>query len=592
MQTLKNPKLKKRVFIKIMSFWGISQAFCLTGHQKLAEFTAHKRTNSRTSKNCLTKCIKEIVARLQKKWICIGYNNVWYYNSIKDVPSQMRDNIALDQSTTIEILSLDDTVMELTVGTSRRQITLRVQDGTTGLFVLYTLLKSFTLSHYVSPHKFGSFAPTRRFNDCEFFIRGEMYFREVHRLLSKAEHEIMISGWFISPEFPLIRPMVDTLDNEPSRLCSVLQDAAEKRNVKVYILVYGEFEHTVYTNSEHAKSKLENLSKNIKVIRHPKNFLFYWSHHEKMVLVDRKVAMIGGLDIAWGRWDDDELKLFDTDLGHKTFPGVDYYNPFIKDIVKGRKYNTRLIEDDCPRMPWQDYAVRLVGPIVYDYLNHFVNYWNHARDQMREHEVLVTQFILPGKEEEQCKNRRATINRLPEDQVAIAGIIAISHEPDMSPANLHHQSTLMTNSVLEDIRASKLDEIINKVDTYIKSNTEDVQDVVLMKIKNYLVKKLNYEVFKKEDWFVELFKSYAVAIEHVLPHKYPFICPDSDSKVFFLDIAINQEDKDDLEQYFNQSGSQRDILNRSQVNLSSVSFHHRESVEGSFSPNSVDYTLP
>ena len=28
-----------------------------------------------------------------------------------------------------------------------------------------------------------------------------------------------------------------------------------------------------------------------------------WSHHEKIVVVDRRIAFIGGIDLAFGRWD-------------------------------------------------------------------------------------------------------------------------------------------------------------------------------------------------------------------------------------------------------------------------------------------------
>ena len=36
-----------------------------------------------------------------------------------------------------------------------------------------------------------------------------------------------------------------------------------------------------------------------------------WSHHEKVVVVDRKVAFLGGLDLCFGRWDTPEHKLND-----------------------------------------------------------------------------------------------------------------------------------------------------------------------------------------------------------------------------------------------------------------------------------------
>jgi phospholipase D1/2 len=31
---------------------------------------------------------------------------------------------------------------------------------------------------------------------------------------------------------------------------------------------------------------------------------FLWSHHEKIVIIDQKVAFTGGLDLGYGRMDD------------------------------------------------------------------------------------------------------------------------------------------------------------------------------------------------------------------------------------------------------------------------------------------------
>ena len=51
-------------------------------------------------------------------------------------------------------------------------------------------------------------------------------------------------------------------------------------------------------------------------MRHPdhvSSVVFLWAHHEKMVSIDQTVAFIGGIDLAFGRWDDSQYRL--TDLG-------------------------------------------------------------------------------------------------------------------------------------------------------------------------------------------------------------------------------------------------------------------------------------
>lgn len=51
-------------------------------------------------------------------------------------------------------------------------------------------------------------------------------------------------------------------------------------------------------------------------MRHPdhvSSIVFLWAHHEKMVAIDQSVVFLGGLDLAYGRWDDHDYRL--TDMG-------------------------------------------------------------------------------------------------------------------------------------------------------------------------------------------------------------------------------------------------------------------------------------
>lgn len=51
-------------------------------------------------------------------------------------------------------------------------------------------------------------------------------------------------------------------------------------------------------------------------MRHPdhvSSVVFLWAHHEKMVAIDQTVAFVGGIDLAFGRWDNSQYQL--TDLG-------------------------------------------------------------------------------------------------------------------------------------------------------------------------------------------------------------------------------------------------------------------------------------
>lgn len=102
--------------------------------------------------------------------------------------------------------------------------------------------------------------------------------------------------------------------------------------MKIYVLLYQEVEMAKQGNdSNRCKNILELLCPSmIFVIRHPNKLMggstaLLWSHHEKIVVVDRTAAFIGGIDLAFGRYDDGEHLLVDED-GWR-FPGGDYYQP-------------------------------------------------------------------------------------------------------------------------------------------------------------------------------------------------------------------------------------------------------------------------
>jgi len=51
-----------------------------------------------------------------------------------------------------------------------------------------------------------------------------------------------------------------------------------------------------------------------------------------MVIIDQKIAFVGGLDIGYGRWDDCKHRL--TDPNEEIWPGLDYCNYRKTDILK------------------------------------------------------------------------------------------------------------------------------------------------------------------------------------------------------------------------------------------------------------------
>ncbi|XP_071112498.1 phospholipase D1-like isoform X2 [Haliotis cracherodii] len=170
-----------------------------------------------------------------------------------------------------------------------------------------------TARDYTQVNRFKSYAPHREDSYARWFVDASSYFEAVADALEKAKEEIFIADWWLSPEIYMKRPMVD---GDKWRLDVILQRKAEM-GVKVYILLYKEVELALQINSRYSKHILMNRNtENIRVLRHPDhgaNGVLLWAHHEKLVVIDQSVAFLGGIDLCYGRWDDEKHRL--KDLG-------------------------------------------------------------------------------------------------------------------------------------------------------------------------------------------------------------------------------------------------------------------------------------
>ncbi|KOX74104.1 Phospholipase D1 [Melipona quadrifasciata] len=160
-----------------------------------------------------------------------------------------------------------------------------------------------------NPH--NSFAPYRSPIPAAWFVDGSSYMSAVADALEHAKEEIFIADWWLSPEIYMKRPAISS---DYWRLDKILERKAYE-GVKVFIMIYKEVEVALGINSFYSKQRLvEKCPENIKVLRHPDHArvgVFLWAHHEKIVVVDQSIAFLGGIDLCYGRWDNNEHKLID-----------------------------------------------------------------------------------------------------------------------------------------------------------------------------------------------------------------------------------------------------------------------------------------
>ncbi|KAI9267423.1 hypothetical protein BY458DRAFT_533912 [Sporodiniella umbellata] len=215
-------------------------------------------------------------------------------------------------------------------------------------------------------HRYDSFAAVRHEAEVKFFVDGQNYCWAVSEAIENATESIYIEDWWLH----LRRPPSKYPEY---RIDTLLKKKADE-GVKIYIVVYKEVELALTLDSEHTKHVLDGLSENVTVLRHPDHNLggtFFWSHHEKFVVIDNKIAFLGGIDLCFGRWDTHGHPLADfhgDDPDSELFP--------VKD------YDMRLIDKTViPRMPWHDMSMCLVGGPVLDVARHFCERWNFIKHE-------------------------------------------------------------------------------------------------------------------------------------------------------------------------------------------------------------------
>ncbi|KAI9276308.1 hypothetical protein BY458DRAFT_433755 [Sporodiniella umbellata] len=204
-------------------------------------------------------------------------------------------------------------------------------------------------------HRFDAFAAVRHGAQVKFFVDGQNYCWAVSEAIEKATECIYIEDWWLH----LRRP--------PAKYPEYRLDRLLKRKADE-----GEVEMALTLDSAHTKTALQELSENIVVLRHPNHDLggtFFWSHHEKFVVVDNHIAFLGGIDLCFGRWDTHGHPLAD-------FHGEDPDS----ELFPVKEYDMRLIDKTViPRMPWHDMSLCVMGAPVLDVARHFCERWNFIK---------------------------------------------------------------------------------------------------------------------------------------------------------------------------------------------------------------------
>ncbi|CAF1509372.1 unnamed protein product, partial [Didymodactylos carnosus] len=200
-------------------------------------------------------------------------------------------------------------------------------------------------------NRFNSFVPMRSDQLSYWFVNAKGYMESIAKAIANAKEEIFITDWWLSPELMLIRP-----SNNPLHRLDILLGKKADDGIRIYVMIYRE-SMFINLNSAHTARVLKARNKNnIKIIRHPRQNVLrgrelMWSHHEKCVIIDQKIAFIGGIDLCFGRWDDDIMRL--VDLGPANIRtlksseqlAVELERDKMQTVEAGKKIVTEMAED-------------------------------------------------------------------------------------------------------------------------------------------------------------------------------------------------------------------------------------------------------
>jgi len=328
---------------------------------------------------------------------------------------------------------------------------LRLEDGVNQCSIYFdgeserSYTASLTHSHWVNYTQFQgnlseNFAEYTEGNKVDAFLGGKAYYAALLQAFKQATKSIYITGWQVNWDAQLC---------EGVRLVDALLEAAKRSpQLKIYIMPWKN-PSQVQTWAAATERVFAAMNSHKEIQRDAfhvqlagsKSGMFF-SHHQKCVIVDETLAFVGGIDLAYGRYDDQYGLTADADgrQGMNMYnPGVPFlapgegYNPLEEQIYigpnqessasgdrysvesavntvretvlknqrgqsPGRSWETAYIDPSLqPRMPWQDYQMRIEGPAVDDLIRNFVLRWNSYSHPLPESalKTKIPELIMP-----------------------------------------------------------------------------------------------------------------------------------------------------------------------------------------------------
>lgn len=166
---------------------------------------------------------------------------------------------------------------------------------------------------------------TARADRLAFLVDGEAYFEALADSLSKARRSVLILGWEIDSRVVLRRGGRDG-ETQGLGLADLLSDLLERRpDLQAHVLCWDYSIVFALEREKLPRVKMGWATHDRLHFEMDGNHPSGASHHEKVVVIDDRVAFIGGLDLTAHRWDTPAHSASDP---RRTSPSGDRYRPF------------------------------------------------------------------------------------------------------------------------------------------------------------------------------------------------------------------------------------------------------------------------
>uniref|UniRef100_A0A674DQH7 Phospholipase n=1 Tax=Salmo trutta TaxID=8032 RepID=A0A674DQH7_SALTR len=418
-----------RKYYHTMEFIDVSQmSFIHDLGPKGLEGMIHKRSGGHRipGLNCCGH--SEACYRWSKRWLVVKDSFLFY---MKPDSGAISFVLLLDKEFSVKMDSKDtETKYGLRIDSLSRCLVLKLNSYRHARW-WGQAIEDFVRKHgraFLRDHRFGSFAQEEQNIPAKWYVNGKTYMEDVADALEEAKEEIFITDWWY------VCACVFTY------VCVCIY----QQGVHIFVMLYKEVELALGINSEYSKRTLMHLHPNIKVMRHPDHVsssVYLWAHHEKIIVIDQSVAFVGGIDLAYGRWDDREHRLTDvgsvtrsialemegvsstdgaanSNGGNQSLPGnpgvdlqtgvgelkgntrfwhgKDYCNFVYKDWIQLEKpFDDFIDRYTTPRMPWHDISSVVHGKAARDVARHFIQRWNFCKIMKPKYHSLSYPYLLP-----------------------------------------------------------------------------------------------------------------------------------------------------------------------------------------------------